>query len=344
MGAHGQKFTQGWTLGLQMGRQAAGVADAINQSKINDMANRFMNTNAMANVVMPPRAEAVNPNAPGVAEANRVYGGPSRPHHFTGGMDQARAFFALRDAMGREEVRALAGRRLDQADKRLAMQEMALNMSSEARHQAEMRRQMLDAMTQERFIQNVSSKASADLRRDAADATALIANMQKIASSASSAVTRSDYDNAIIALNGLRAVANKRGFDVPEFKVPVFQTPEERAALAEQMAEVQDELMRARMEMRRGNQYEGIDALPSWVPFIGRGESYSDKAADAEARMKDLLRRQHGVDPATQPNIPPPRPTSEPAAIPAITTQQEFDALPSGATYRGRDGALYRKP
>jgi len=55
----------------------------------------------------------------------------------------------------------------------------------------------------------------------------------------------------------------------------------------------------------------------------------------------DALRDESGRSEST-PSAPGQPAT--PASPPTITTQAQFDALPSGATYKGKDGRTYRKP
>jgi hypothetical protein len=90
-------------------------------------------------------------------------------------------------------------------------------------------------------------------------------------------------------------------------------------------------------ELRLQKDVLGLEGLsPKSAVTVYRGLAESDRKAT----------KRYGIDPATikRPEIPAEKPAETKPASQSVTTREQFDALPSGTVYLGKDGKKYRKP
>jgi hypothetical protein len=93
--------------------------------------------------------------------------------------------------------------------------------------------------------------------------------------------------------------------------------------------------------------YDGLvqqrDALAAKAKALGEK---AEKAGAGKLRKFSDEVKEAGAAPATPVAPGSTAPAAPPVGgtLPKVTTQQQFDALPSGATYTGSDGGTYRKP
>ena len=90
-------------------------------------------------------------------------------------------------------------------------------------------------------------------------------------------------------------------------------------------------------ELRLQKDVLGLEGLsPKSAVTVYRGLAESDRKAT----------KRYGIDPATikRPEMPEEKPAETKPAPQSVTTREQFDALPSGTVYLGKDGKKYRKP
>jgi hypothetical protein len=90
-------------------------------------------------------------------------------------------------------------------------------------------------------------------------------------------------------------------------------------------------------ELRLQKDVLGLEGLsPKSAVTVYRGLAESDRKAT----------KRYGIDPATikRPEIPEEKPAEKKPVAQSVTTREQFDALPSGTVYLGKDGKKYRKP
>lgn len=180
------------SIGGQMARSGA-------RSKQDGIANTLMNQSD------PPRAEAVNPNAPGVARANQTYGGPTAAH--TGGMDEMRFNLAMDDNKRRNMAAGLSEQR--EGRMRQSADDMYLLRKEEAATRA-------------------AKAATEKTRGHVTDANAYFKTADALRTRMSAAQQAGDFDAYNTAAQELQAAywgTKSAGGQLPELQIPEFVGP-----------------------------------------------------------------------------------------------------------------------
>lgn len=182
------------------GNMALMLKSSQNSSKQDGIANALMNKSDA------PRAEAVNPNAPGVASANAVYGGASQPH--SGGMDELKLSMAM-DA---------------NKNKNIASNLAALKYSNDSNFRE---RQLAETITHNRAIE-AAKNAPTKFKDKVLSSDAYYRGMQDFNTAINNSLGSGDYQqykDAALGMQVLHAAATASGLKFDPPSIPEF-TPD----------------------------------------------------------------------------------------------------------------------
>lgn len=201
-------------IGQGISSLAGSVTGAMKQGKMDNMANSLMNQSV-------PRAQAVNPAAQGPADATAA----GMPGMFTGGIDELK----LRQSMGQFSE----GNRANLIkDMQMRMQMGRYGMAKQAAARAAQ-------VAKEKGAQDAFSKLAKGDKEFYNASDAYIKGAPVLFEKINNAQTQEEYDVYAGQLRNLNALANKRGLEVEQIRIPAFMRPEEKRLLAEHEQAVQ---------------------------------------------------------------------------------------------------------
>lgn len=212
---------------LSAGTSLAGtLGSAMQQQKTDSIANALMNE------ATPPRAEAVDPALNAAMEAQGM--GATNPA--TGGVTEMK----LRQAM---------------EDQKMQKMQLALRAEQEQRLSAMANQQQ--TLRQQEEASKAFQQSSKGMQESFNDSMAYYKTVGVGMKQAAEATTPVEHEAAATGVISMYQAAKKRGLDVEAPKIPVFMTPEQKAEIAAQQAEL--EAARSRLSGMKS------DMWPNWI-------------------------------------------------------------------------------
>ena len=259
---------------IETGLEAASqLSGAMRQGKRDNIANQLMNQND------PPRAQAVNADAPGVARANAVFGGASTPAR--GGADE----LGMRMELSRE--------------KRLSQDSRFDNMVAGLREQ-----RLSDSLTQRSAAaqQQQASTLSRQTNQKTKDMViasgAYVKNMalqRKSLDAAQKAGDFDTYDSIAGDMQALHYGSVSSGLKLPELKIPDFVPP--GAAMDDDLASATEEWERTG---KQANSSAGQwESNGKWLNGKTAGQEYMDASQNLRTAQSKYTPRK--ITPFTPP-------------------------------------------
>jgi hypothetical protein len=299
-------------LGGGIGDFFGNIGKGLARSRQDAIANQLMNQED------PPRAMAVDPRIEAAVtqdlNENGEFPNPS-PH--TGGTEEMEMRFAMAD-MRAKQMRAKA------------MQERA------------------DAMKAQTFIQDAQrtwAQTDRKLQNEYTNSTAYIKEMRVLDEGLAKAEDPMAYQAAADRKLALNKAAIKRGMDVQPIApqdIPVFMTPEQKAALAAQReaaAAAQDELHRAQSAPM--GTWDGIRSALGLSPdstVLGIPVTFDKERAVKEAQAK-FDQEQNALSGMTGAQTPTKAPISQDAPVSKPTTGASGSSSPFPVGHRQYNAA-----
>lgn len=234
---------------IETGLEAASqLSGAMRQGKRDNIANQLMNQND------PPRAQAVNADAPGVARANAVFGGASTPAR--GGADE----LGMRMELSREK-RLSQDSRFDNMV--AGLREQRLSNSLTQRRAAALHQQAVNLSRQ-------TSQKTKDMVTAAGAYTKNMALQRKGLAAAQAAGNFEEYDSIAGDMQALHYGSVSSGLKLPPLNIPDYVPP--GAAMDDDLdaATREWERTRARATAKPGQ----WDSTGDWLNGKTAGEEY----------------------------------------------------------------------